>query len=49
MKEKERGKNETGKKGSEKKKFQLMRESNPRPLNLQTLCSCCYSITPHAH
>ena len=33
MKEKERGKNETEKKGSEKKI--PMRESNPRPLNLQ--------------
>ena len=33
MKEKERGKNETEKKGVKKKKIS-MRESNPRPLNL---------------
>ena len=33
MKEKERGKNETGKKGVKKKV--PMRESNPQPLNLQ--------------
>ena len=36
MKEKERGKNETEKKkGVAKKKKVPMRESNPRPLNLQ--------------
>ena len=55
MKEKERGKkrkgggNETEKKRSEKKKKVPMRESNPRPLNLQTLKMCCYSFTAHAH
>ena len=54
MKEKERGEkergggNETEKKRSRKKKVP-MRESNPRPLNLQTLKMCCYSITAHAH
>ena len=47
MKEKERGGNETEKKGVKKKV--PMRESNPRPLNLQTLKMCCYSITAHAH
>ena len=47
MKEKESGKNETEKKGVKKKV--PMRESNPRPLNLQTLKNCCYNITAHAH
>ena len=45
MEEKE--KNETGKKKKEWKKKVPMRESNLRPLNLQTLCY--YSITEHAH
>ena len=36
MKEKERGENETEKKKGVKNFFP-MRESNPRPLNLQTL------------
>ena len=56
MKEKERGKNETEKKGVKKKV--PMRESNPQPLNLQTLknnnflsvaivspCMCIYDYT----
>ena len=37
MKEKEREKNETKNKGVKKKSPNA--ESNPRPLNLQTLCS----------
>ena len=54
MKEKERGEKRKGKKMRQKKKRSEkkkvpMRESNPRPLNLQTLKMCCYSITAHAH
>ena len=47
MKEKEREKMRQKKKRSGKKKIP-MRESNPRPLNLQTL-KCCSRITVHAH
>ena len=42
MKEKKGEGNETEKKGMKKKV--PMRESNPRPLNLQTLC--CYIVSP---
>ena len=43
MKEKERGKNETVKKGRRSEKKVPMRESNPQPLNLPLAITTTYS------